>query len=159
MNELFATLYGWLKSFYAKNLDEYLLGYNCDTGVYDNPLLYGHVGWLTVGISLVVVCLYYYVLNHPRFNRWWSWVLVLIGCAGINLFVGYFYTVTDYQTGMIGDCLMFTRDTAGGIIAYHIHIADCWMFGVANALMSVLFFIIFSLALKWKSRNCKYTPF
>lgn len=167
MKDLFGNLYCWFESLFGQNLAEHLWGYNCETQSYSNSNAFYGIGLITISISLVMVIIYYYAINHPRFNRWWSWLIMLGATGVVCLFVGYQWTATDFINGYIGDCLMHIRDEEGNIISYLIHEADCWMFGVANFIISIGFFIAFSLVVNvvgrfiplLASRNCKYSPF
>lgn len=167
MKDLFGSIYCWFESLFGQNLAEYLWGYNCETESYSSSNAFYGIGLITLAISLTLVIIYYYVINHPRFNRWWSWLIVLGVTGTISLFVGYQWTATDFLNGYIGDCLMYIRDEEGNITSYLIHESDCWMFGVANLFISVGFFIVFSFIVnvvgrvfpQLASRNCKYSPF
>jgi hypothetical protein len=158
MSEFFGTIYCWFESLFSQDMAEYLWGYNCTTQDYSNPNLFNQIGLTTLIVSLFFVWAYYYWINHPRFNGWKSWLLVLVTASVINLFIAYGWTASDFLSGTIGDCLMFTRDEEGNIIAQLIHESDCVMFGVANSIVSALFFTVFSFISKWKSRNCKHSP-
>ena len=167
MKDLFGSLYCWFESLFGQNLAEHLWGYNCETESYSNSNAFYGIGLITLAISLTLVIIYYYVINHPRFNRWWSWLIVLGVTGVISLFVGYQWVAIDYVNGYIGDCLMYVRDGDGNIISYLIHDADCWMFGVANLIISIGFFMLISFIVnvvgrfshQLASRNCKYSPF
>ncbi|MDR1897728.1 MAG: hypothetical protein LBR10_13150 [Prevotellaceae bacterium] len=159
MNEILGQIYCWFESLFSQNFAEYLWGYNCDTQQYDNPNMFNQVGLLSIVVSLICVLLYYYAINHPRFSRWWHWLIVLIASGAINLFIGYGWTISDFRNGVIGDCLMYVRNEQGDIVNQLIYETDCWMFGVTNFIVSSGFFIIFSFALRWGSSNCRYSPF
>lgn len=167
MEDFLGNIYCWFESLFGQNLAEHLWGYNCKSQSYSNSNLFNNVGLIALTISLFIAIIYYYVINHPRFNRWWNW-LIMLGVGGvINLLIGHYITATDFVNGYIGDCLMYVRDEEGNIISYLIHEADCWMFGVANLIVSIGFFIAFSLIInvlgriipQLASRNCKYSPF
>jgi hypothetical protein len=159
MEDFFGTIYSLFDALFGQNLAEYLWGYNCETQSYSNANLFNHVGLVTLGISLGTVVIYYYVINHPRFNRWWSWSIMLGLTTVIGFVVGFCKTLTDYQNGYIGDCLMYTRDEEGNIVSTLISESDCWGFGGSNLFVAAIFFFIFSLIAKLFSRNCKYSPF
>jgi hypothetical protein len=36
---------------------------------------------------------------------------------------------------------------------------NCSGFGVTNIIISIVVFVICSFIIKWRSRNCKYSPF
>lgn len=162
MEDLLGNIYCWFESLFGQNLAEYLWGYNCETQIYDSKNLFNVIGVITAGISLAFVLAYYYVplylFNHPRSNRWWNWLIILLITGSMNFFIAYGWTVNDFLNGNIGDCLMYTRNEQGNIIAQHIFRGDCWLFGLGNFFVSSLFFIVWSLFFKWWSRNCRYSP-
>lgn len=159
--ELFlGNMYCWFKSFYSDYLSQYLWGYNPATGAYDLELRYNTIGLYTLGISLLFVILYYYVIDHPRFCKWWSWLIMALVNSIIALFIGYYCVLSDYNAGKIPDELLYSRDENGEIIQYLISIpSECWSFGISNMLMAFLFFLILSFLLHWWSRVAKYSPF
>jgi hypothetical protein len=158
MNYFLGEIYCWFESLFGLYLADHLWGYNCNTQQFDGANIFNQVGLITVVVSLCIVLLYYYVINHPEFNRWKSWLLML-GISGIiHFFIAYGWVVADYMNGTIGDCLMYMRDANGNIIAELISESDCIMFGVANFIISALWFILFSFLLKWKSRSANHSP-
>ncbi|WP_203558315.1 hypothetical protein [Bacteroides sp. 224] len=167
MEDVLGSIYCWFESLFGQNLANYLWGYDCATQGYSNPNIFNSIGLIALAVSFVSTISYYYIINHPRFNRLWSWLLVLVINGIANLLIGYYITATDFANGTIGDCLMHTRDEAGNIISWHIFETDCWMFGVSNLIVSTGFFILFSLIIiilgrlipQLASRNCKYSPF
>jgi hypothetical protein len=158
MDEVLGNIYCWFESLFGEHLAEYLWGYNCDAQTYDRNL-FNQTGLITGAVSLFCVVLYYYFINHPRFNRWWSWFIVLAVSSAAGLFIAYGRTVSDFRDGNIGDCLMYVRDEEGNITSHLIFESDCWMFGVTNAIVSAMFFVAFSFMFKWWSSNCKHSPF
>lgn len=153
--------YSWFNSFFSSKFLEYLWGFNCEAQKYDSQNLYNLVGLITIVMSFVFVCAYYYLplwgFNHPRTNRWWNWTILLLITGIINLFIGYLFTINDFMNGNIGDCLMYER-VDGVIVKYTIVEKDCWLFGLSNFNVSVIFFILWSSVFKWWSRNCKHSP-
>lgn len=162
MEELLGNFYSWFESLFGQYLGEYLSGYNCQTQAYDGKNLFNSIGLITIGITLVFVLAYYYLplllFNHPRSNRWWNWLIILLIAGGINFLIAYGWTINDFMNGNIGDCLMHTRDSEGNIISQLIFKKDCWLFGLSNFFVSAIFFIAWSLIFKWWSRNCKHSP-
>jgi len=163
MGKIFGEIYCWFESLFGQNLAEYLWGYNCETQGYDGKNLFFTIGLITFGLSFLFVLAYYYLLplwgfNHPRTNRWWNWLIILIITGIINFIIGVSRTINNLLNGNIGDCLMYTRDADGNVVSQLIFKSDCWMFGVTNFIVSTFFFIILSFILKWSSRNCKYSP-
>jgi len=157
--KILPNIYGWFESLYSSKLADYLWGFDCETGLFSGKLVSNSIGLIALSISLAFVIIYYYAINHPRFNRWWSWLIMFLSSSTINFFIGYAITFRDFSNGSIGDCLMFIKDENGQIISKLINESDCWMFGVTNFIVSALFFIALTFILKWGSRNSKYSPF
>ncbi|MDR2146280.1 MAG: hypothetical protein LBE91_07475 [Tannerella sp.] len=152
----FETIYRWFAALFGGDMADFLSGYECpseDTeGGYLDSNQFLMYGFIALGIALAVVFLYYYVINHPRFNKRWSWLLMLMLVGLSNFFIGAGITLGDLWAGNIGECLVNGEN--GGIYE-----SSCWMFGLANLFVSAGFFIFFSVALKWWSTNCKRVPF
>lgn len=153
---LFEFIYRLFASFFGGDMADYLSGYVCpseesDGGYFgtNHFIMYGFIG---LGIALVVMILYYYVINSVKFDTWRSWLLMLLAVGVSNFFIGAVMTLDDLNAGEIGECLI--NGSNGGIYAY-----NCWLFGLTNFFVSAIFFIIFSIGFKWWSRNCRYSPF
>lgn len=158
MENILGRIYCWFESLYGQHLSEYLWGFDCQANDYIGANLYNFIGLITLAVSLIVVCAYYYwPLNHPRFSKWWSWGIMLLINGVINLFIGFSIVNSHLNGGKIPSCLALSEenDTVTELITQ----SSCWGFGVANLLVSLLFFFIFTLCLKWWSSNCKYSPF
>lgn len=159
MKEFFGNIYTWFESLFGKELSEHLWGYECETGTYLTNL-YNQVGVMTLIISLLVAILFYYIINHPRFNRWWSWVIVLFINGLVNMLYAYQFVLSDFRAGKISDCLMYIRnEKSGEVVSQLIEEGNCLMFGYTNFIVATLFFIIISFIVKWKSPNAKHAPF
>jgi hypothetical protein len=162
MGNLFRNIFSWLSDLYGYELYDYLKGWNCESESFSNPNLFAKIGWITIGIALLMMIIYYYVINHPRFNRWWSWTIMLVLTGVASLLYGYGKTYSDFNGGKIGDCMMYeySYDQNGNITEsiQKIYNSDCWGFGFANLLVGISLFIILSFAFKWWSRNCKRSP-
>ena len=149
---VFEVIYRWFLGLFGENMADFLAGFDCSAEDYVLTNQFLMYGFMAMGVALAMVFIYYYVINHPRFNKLWHW-LVMLGVVGlVNLFIGAGMTLGDLNAGNIGDCLMNGEN--GGI-----YDSDCWMFGLANFFVSAMFFIVFSIGLKWWSTNCKRTPF
>lgn len=111
-----------------------------DTPLY-RELIFPDVGGLTLLISLVVVVIYYYLLNHLLrihwFSMWYHWLLTLAFTAGAAFLLADRYA---RQAEVTPDSYV------------------TW-FGLANLCWAVVFFALFSVALKWKSAQASRTPF
>lgn len=158
--EIVGRIYGWFEGFFGQNLGEYLWGYDCASGDYTGINQYNTIGLITFLVAaLMMVFYYYWPLNHSRFNRWWSWLIMLLVTGILNLFIGFGMIYSDFLNGMIPDCLVYNRDESGEIAGQFIDATNCWGFGIANAFFSILIFILLSICFKWWSRNCKQSPF
>lgn len=153
---MFETIYRGLADLYGLDLADYLSGYQCATDEMDaNYLgtnLFTGLGFWALISALVVIVLYYYVINHPKFNKWWSWLIMLGGTFIGNLIYGTTLTLNKLYDGHIDSCLI--DGSRGGIADY-----NCWMLGVSNGLVAIGFFLIFTISLKWWSRNASRSPF
>lgn len=157
---LLGNMYCWFKSFYSDYLSQYLWGYNPVSGAYDLALRYNTIGLWALGISFAIMFVYYYVIDHPRFCKWWSWLIMALLNSVIALFVGYYCVLSDYNAGKIPDELMYLRDENGEVVQALISIpSECWSFGISNMIMAFIFFLVFSFLFHWWSRVAKYSPF
>jgi len=152
----FETIYRWFASFFGGDMADYLSGYICPSGDSEGGYLGNNqfvtYGFIALGIALVVMLIYYYVINHPRFNKWWSWLLMLllVGVSNFAIAIGMLWN--EWYTVGTAECLIAGGN--GGI-----DINTLIGFGIANFIVSILFFIILSIAFKWWSTNCKRCPF
>ena len=159
MDTIFGSIYSWFLSLFGDDLGYYLWGYNPVTATYSNPNIYNIVGIITLAVSFVLVIVFYYIFNHPRFCKWWSWLITLGVNAIIGLFIGYGIVYSKYINGFIPLQLMYQYDEQGNIIANLIGEGNCWGFGIANLIVSILFFVVFTFLCKWGSSNAKHVPF
>lgn len=105
--------------------------------------------WLVTFFSaLLVFVVYYYILNHPRFNKVWHW-LITMAVLAIGIFV--------WSRGLV------MSDIAGVSLhpidpALNVSADNALMFGVYNAVLSAIFFLFFSVVGRFGSKNCKNSP-
>ena len=136
MSDFLGNFYCYFQSFFGNNLADYLWGYNCASEDFSNSIIFNQIGLMTSGISLSIVVIYYYIINSPKFNRWWSWSIMLLINSFIALVSGYYWVSSDLRNGNIGNCLMFTQSAEGEIIDTNIISSDCWGFGFANSIIA-----------------------
>lgn len=156
MNNILGRLYGWFKTFWCQNLDYFLWGYDPASGGYTNQNVFNLIGLITMAVSLIIVLFYYYIFNHPRFCRWWSWLITMALCGFIGLIIGSETVLSRYNNGFIPADLMWDYSTEPATLL--ITTADCWGVGIANIFIAAIFFIILSFAFKWWSPAAKHVP-
>ena len=153
------TIYCWLQSLFGQDLAEHLWGWDMSTQDYTKPNQFNTLGLYMVVLTFVMVFIFYYIINHPRFNRWWSWLIMLLTNAGLNFLYAWLITLSDLSNNFISDDLIYVRDVSTNeIITQKIVESNCIYFGITNALIAGAFFIIFSFVLRWWSRNCSTCP-
>lgn len=145
MNEILGEIYCLFESLFGENFGNYLWGWNCNEGLYNNPNKFNQIGLICIASSLIAAAFYYYVFNPVRRQRLW-WFVVMAATAMFNGFIGYYITINDYYGGKTGDCLLISE-------------WDCVYFGITNIIISAIFFFLFSMMLKWGSSGTKHYPF
>jgi hypothetical protein len=158
MDEWLGNIYCFFDSLFGHQLAEFLWGYNCMEENYANPNLFNRVGLACIAISFILSLIYYYALNLVRSERLW-WTIFWIGNGFINFAIGTYITLSAFNDDTIGDCMLYQRDDAGEVVNHLIQSSDCYMFGVANFIIALMLFFLFSMMMKWGSRTCKYYPF
>ncbi len=140
MGEFFGSMYCWFEDFFGLELANYLWGISSSTSTSNSFI---GIGLSMFGVSLAVVLIFYYVLNHPKLNNWWGWSIFLVINAIVNFIIGYQWVkVCCNKAGELG-----------------IHDTQLCYFGVSNMLLSILVFFVFSFIVKWWSTNCSRAPF
>lgn len=154
MQSFFQWIYGLFNSWYGQGLYKYLAGYNCEQqATITENALFKPIGIWTLIITAFVCIAYYYIINHPRFNRWWSW-LIMLGIAGVSNFIlAFSWIYLDFNNGDIMDCLI-TSESGSTLIGT----SNIIMFGLVNFVVSAIFYISITFLIKWGSRNCKHSP-
>ena len=66
MGELFGSIYCWFEEFFGIELANYLWGQSSPLSQTNS---YIGIGWTMLGISLAIVLIFYYAINHPRLNH------------------------------------------------------------------------------------------
>lgn len=153
MEELLGNIYSLLDSLYGQPLSEYLWGYNCESQDYSGDLIYNQIGIIAIIFAILVPPLYYYLWTPVRNQRIKYWGLMAI-TAFVNMLIAYFMISSDFDNGLIGDCLLY--DDKGIPVMGTTNIV---MFGFVNALFTAVLFFLFSMIYKWGSKTVKYYPF
>ena len=152
MGEFFGSIYCWLEDFFGLELADYLWGQSSPE---QDSNMYIGIGLSMLCISFLMVVIYYYVVNHPRLNNWWGWLIFAGVNAAINFVVGWQWVLKDYYDGL----MVAKSATTGKMEDLHIYESDILAFGVTNMIDAILAFLIFSYIIKWWSSNCSRAPF
>lgn len=152
MGEFFGSIYCWLEDFYGLELADYLWGQSSPE---QQSNMYIGIGLSMLCISSFMVVTYYYIVNHPRLNNWWGWLIFAAVNAGINFVVGWQWVLKDYYDGF----MVAKNATTGEMEKLHIYESDILAFGVTNMIDAILAFLIISYIIKWWSTNCSRAPF
>lgn len=152
MGEFFGSIYCWFEEFFGLDIANYLWG---EASPQSQTNAFIGIGLAMLGISLGVVLIYYYAVNHPRLNNWWGWGIFLLINAVINFIVGWQWVLKDYYDGK-----MVAIDPSTNLeVPLNIGRSEILCFGVSNMILSIIAFIIFSFIVKWWSTNCSRAPF
>jgi hypothetical protein len=133
MNDFFAALYELITS----------QGTELSKLLYDDNT-YVPVGIFMLLLSIIGMVVFYYVINHPKFTRWYHWFLTVGVVCVINFIIAYFNA-----DGVVWDAYESTNGYVNQII----------IFAFANVFWTLVFSFIVSLIIKWKSTNAKHSPF
>lgn len=152
MGELFGSIYCWLEDFFGLELANYLWG---EASPSQQGNMFIGIGLTMLVVSLAMVVIYYYVLDHPRLSNWWGWLIFCGINACINFVVGWQWVLKDYYAG-----LMVKEDpTTGKLVDLSIYHSDILAFGVVDMIDAILAFVVISYIIKWWSTNCSHAPF
>lgn len=153
---MFETIYNWFTSFYGGDMADYLSGYICPSVESDGGFMganqYIMYGMIALAFASAVAVIFYYVIDHPRYNKVWHWLLLVLLVGASNFGVAVAMLRDEWFTVGTAECLINGEN--GGLNGN-----TCIGFGMAHAFVSILFFITISLSIKWRSRNCKRCPF
>lgn len=147
-------IYEFFIEFYNEQLAAHMFGYDCLTEGFANRPLYSTIGLSTIAFSSFSVVLFYLLINHPRFNRWYHWLIVLAINSGISFILGFYRTYIDLDTQSICPDLLINPVTGN----QQIFISDCIGFGFVNSILALMVFVAFSFAIRNLSRNCSTCP-
>ena len=103
--------------------------------------LYSSLGLIGILLSLFLAVTFYFIINRPSFSRWYHWLIILLA----NFVVAF----------IIGLLLPQKKFTPLGI---EYELSEYIIFGLKNAIISTLFFILWTYCLKWWYSNAKGIP-
>lgn len=132
MNDFFAPIYEGWGAFYLDNFSDDLY----------NERLYIPIGWTLLLTALGLMAVYYYVINHPRFNRWFHWLIYVLIIGSINFAVAYFISYNEIS-------ILYEEDP---------YSSEYYTFSLVNFLWALAFCLLFSFGIRWWSTNSSTTP-
>ena len=103
---------------------------------------------ITMVVVVISALAYYYLLNHPRYNRWYHWS---IWCSITCL-------INSIITWIAASDMLYTFYAEQGMDA-GFSWTNYFVISAVSYLWSNVFFLIFSFIIKWGSCNCKRSPF
>jgi hypothetical protein len=140
MNDFFATIYELGSLFYLGDFSEDLYDHN----------LYMSVGIVMLVSSLAGMLIYYYAIDSTRWgwDKWYKWLLFVVIVGIINVVYAYWTVLSKLEAvyAEVGEGIPFTD-------------VDFFNFSTVDFLWTLIFCFVFSLLVKWKSVNCRKTPF
>lgn len=128
MNDFFSGIYE--KLYYSSPFSD---------DVYQEGI-YGPLGLMGIIGALLMMAIFYYIINRPSFSRWYHWLIIL----GIHFALQF------------GICILQTKPKFSELnIQYS---SEYWSFAFVHAILSTFGYILFSFMFRWWSKNCKQTP-
>ena len=135
MNDFFANWYELLAYFEGFSDDMY------------HQNLYITIGLCMVLIPVAVLTVYYFAVNSVRFSKWWHWLLLVVLLSAINFFISYSASYNE---------LSYMYEQQNNHLPYGIELVS---FSLINMLWSFVVSFVWSMIIKWGSKNCRRTPF
>ena len=148
MNEFFGSIYELFArlGLYGTGLEMYLYGFECNTGAFTGEALYASMGFYMILCAAISALLFYKIIDHPRFNRWYHW-LIMMGINALALFLIPYIRLKDHL------------DIGRICVDLFVQNSDIVGFAISNLILGVFLYIVFSLGLRFWSRNASCTPY
>ena len=103
---------------------------------------------IMVATVVFVNIVFYYIVNHPRINRGYHWLLFNLGIGVVNFVVAWVVSYNKMYNFYAMQGMQSPYDWTNYLIL-----------SLIALLWSFVFYFLFSFIMKWGSRNCKHTPF
>lgn len=137
MNDLFANWYELLT---------YFEGFSND--MYDNQI-YVSIGMWMVLIPIVVLTIYYYVINSVSLSKAKHWFLLVVALSAINF--GIAYSISN-------NSILDIYESQNALPSYSLT-TNCVSFSFINMIWCFVVSFVWSMIIKWGSTHCRRTPF
>jgi hypothetical protein len=150
MNEIFSSIYefGGLIPFYSTDLGDHLRGFDITCTGYVGTPWYAYIGWIMIGLTLLLYALMYHIIDSVHFNKKSSWWIMALLVVLINFFLAFSVSYNSVRSGDVCKSL-------------HISFGDFIGFGFANATVAFILFLIIT-TIPWirdLGTNCRVTTF
>ena len=153
MKNLFAQIYEILIDLYERALSYELAGICADQGIEKPELsLYVSIGLMSVGLSVLMALIFYFVINHPYLNRWYHWLGMGVLNGLMAFGIGYYPIYTRLLDGAFCEEYLDPNSTT------YITESSIFGFGIVNFCFSLVIFILTSFMVRWWSTNAATTP-
>lgn len=103
---------------------------------------------IMIAIVVFVNIGFYYIVNHPRWNRSRHWLFFNIGTCILNFILSWVISSDKINAFYAQQGMDSPYDWTNYLIL-----------SLIALLWSFIFYFLFSFIIKWGSRNCKHTPF
>jgi len=110
-----------------------------------NESLYGTIGLITISSALLFNLAFYYLINRPKFSKWYQWLFIGVLHLLVCFFCSYFIPKDAFDALFSGNDPYTSSDYLG--------------FSLINSISAFGFYVIWMLVVRWKSSNAKTTPF
>lgn len=154
MGDFFGAIYSSLfENLYGVDLSDYIWG---QLSPAQGSNLYGIFGLVMLLSTLISAVVYYFVIDRYSLSHWWCWLIAMIIPSAINVIVGYSVLANQANEGMMIDAK--SNDLGFGFF-------DFISFGLADGLVSILWFIILTIVFKLLFKfnvahsQCSKSPF
>ncbi len=143
MGDFFAAIYEIVISIFGDNLASYLSG-ACTNFVGG---LYGRIGLTVSIITILCVLFYYFFYVNSKRNKAKYWFTVMLVSGILCGLIAFYLPFSDLDRGFVCTQYIFLTE-------------DTLFFGLINTLLSMLFFFILSLGVKFIGKaDGRYMPF
>jgi len=150
MNEIFASIYefGGLIPFYSTDLGDHLRGLDITCSDYSGTPWYVTIGCIMTGVTVLAYLMMYHIIDSVHFNKKGSWWVLALFIALLNFLLASSITYNSVHYGEVCKSL-------------HISFGDLMGFGLSNAVVSFLLFVLITSVPWFRERgiNCRFTTF
>lgn len=123
----------------------YFEGFSDD--MYDINVYFPIFLWMIISVAVVAFA-YYYIINHPRWNRWWHWMIFNVVTSLFNFGIGW-----GISRGNLYDLYH-----AQNMDLPYYSMTEFFPFASICFGWTFVMFFIFSMIIKWGSSQCKHSP-